>query len=790
MIVAGALTLKLVRDLLRMWPQVLAIALVMASGVATLVLSVGAYNSLEDTRRAYYERNLFGDIFASATRAPEWLGEQMRMIDGVAAVETRVEATALLDMPGLAEPATGRFISLPQAGRQSAVNRLTVRSGRLPLPLADDEAAVSEAFAEANGLRPGDVFTAILDGHRRALTVVGTVLGPEFVYALGPGQIMPDPRRYGIVFMAHDALAAAFDLEGAFSGVALRLRREASRERVSDAVDLLLAPYGGTGAYGRDDHPSNAFLDAELMQMRTMSRVLPPIFLLVAAFLVNMTMSRLIALERTEIGLLKALGYGTVAVAAHYLKFVAAIALVGVVIGAAAGTWLGVGLTRLYGEFFNFPFLVFHKGTDIYAIAALVTLAAAIAGALAAVLRVVGLAPAVAMSPPAPTQYRRRVLGAPRWLRLPQIVAMTVRHLTRFPLRTATSVLGVALSLAILLGSMWSFGSVDYFIDVTFFRAERQDATITFSDDRPFAALFSARRLPGVLRAEPFRAVPAKLRRGHVERRISIVGTPPGADLSRVLDEDLAAVAMPGTGIALSSALATILGARIGDLVEVELVTRDGRTEMLPVSDIITGYLGLGAYMDLAALNRLMREGPVISGVQVAMDDAARPALFSTLKEMPAASAIALRAATLSKFEETVAHNITIMVTVYVGLAVIISLGVVYNFARVSLSERARELASLRVLGFTRGEVARILLAEIGAVVVLALPLGWVMGYALAWATVSGFESELYRMPLIMGRSVYAVSSLIVVGAAVLASLLVWRRIDRLDLIEVLKTRE
>lgn len=781
---------KLLRDLVRLWPQALAIALVMAAGVATLVLSVGSFRSLEETRTAYYERNLFGDVFASATRAPEWLEAEFRLIEGVAAVETRIEALALLDLPQMAEPATGLFVSLPKAGRQSAVDRLTVRSGRLPDPTADDEAAVSEAFAKAHGFAPGDTFAAILDGHRRTLTIVGTVLAPEFVYARGPGAIMPDPRSYGIVFMAHEALAAAFDLDGAFSAVALRLRRDASEADVIDAVDTLLRPYGGTGAYGRKDHPSDSFLDAELEQLRTLSRVLPPIFLLVAAFLVNMTMSRLVALEREQIGLLKALGYATHQIAGHYLLFVAAIAMVGVAIGAVAGTLLGVGLTRLYGAFFNFPFLVFAHATDIYAIAGLVTVAAALAGAFVAVMRVVRLAPAVAMSPPAPTRYRTRLVGSWGRLHPPQPVMMVARHLTRFPLRTLTSVLGVALSLAVLLGSMWSFGAIAHVVDVTFFRAERQDATIEFADERPYAALFAARELPGVLRAEPYRSIAAKLRHGPVERRVGIIARPPEADLSRVLDGALRPVAMPSVGIALSDALAKILGARVGDMVEVELLTRDGRTALLPVSDIITGYLGLGAYMDLAAANHLMREGPVISGVTVAIDAAERPALFAALKETPVASAIVLRSVTLNKFQETVAQNITIMVAVYVGLAAVIAFGVVYNFARVSLSERARELASLRVLGFTRGEVSAILLGELAVVVALALPLGWALGYGLAYATVAGFDSELYRMPLIMKPAVFAIASLVVMGAAGAAALLVRARIDRLDLVEVLKTRE
>jgi len=787
--VIRALDRKLLRDLVRLWPQGLAIALVMGAGEATINIAVGAYRTLEETRTPYYERNLFGHVFAEVTRAPDELADRIRAIDGVAAVETRVQEVALLDLPGLDEPATGFLVSLPE--RELSVNRVSLRTGRLPEPSERDAVSVSEAFAEARGFRPGDTFGAIVNGRKRSLTIVGVLLSPEFVYAMGPGQFMPDPTRFGIVYMAEEPLEAAFDLEGAFSSLSVRLRRDASEEDVIDRIDDLLAPYGGTGAYGRSDHPSDSFLDAELQSLAALARVMPGIFLLVAAFLVNMTMSRLIALEREQIGLMKALGYGTVEVAAHYLKFVAAIALVGVLIGALAGTWMGVELTELYGDFFNFPFLVFHRGTDIYAVAALVTVAAAVAGALVAVLRVARLAPAVAMAPPAPARYRAGVFSrAMLALRPPQMLVMVTRHLTRFRFRTATSVLGVALAVGVLLGSLWSFGSIAHVIDVTFFQSERQDATINFTGEEPFSAVFDAERLPGVMRAEPFRTVNAKVRLGPVERRVGIVARPAGATLSRVLDENLEPVTMPAQGIVLSSALAQILGARNGVSVEVELLERGGRVVELPVAEIITGYLGLGAYMDLAAANRLMREGPAVSGVAVSFDEAERDALFAQLKETPVASAVVLRETTLAKFRDTIATNIRIMVSVYVALAVIIAFGVVYNFARISLSERGRELASLRVLGFSKAEVSLVLMAEIAIVVLLAQPVGWLIGYGIAWLTIAGFDTELYRIPLIMGPQVYAAATLVVVAAAAVAALLVRRRVDRLDMIEVLKTRE
>jgi putative ABC transport system permease protein len=786
----SALHRKLLRDLVRLWPQALAIALVMAAGASTLILGVGAHESLAETRAAYYERNRFADVFADLTRAPKVFEDEIARIPGVAAVETRIAKIALLDLPDVAEPAAAMFVSIPDF-REQRLNLLHLRSGRLPLPDDEDEVVVSEPFAKAHNFGIGAQFQAILNGRKRALRIVGTALSPEFIYTLGPYDLMPDDRRFGIVWMREKALAAAYDLTGAFSSVNLKLTRAASEPAVIERLDALLTRYGGLGAYGRRDQTSHAFLDAELKQLQAISRILPPIFLLVAAFLVNMTLSRLIMLEREQIGLLKALGYRSTAVGLHYLEFALAIAYVGIMIGLAAGTWLGFGLTRLYAEFYRFPFLVFRIDTAVYVIAAGVTLAAAGVGALKAVRDVVGLPPAVAMSPPAPVIYRRLLPEALyAFLKIPQSLIMVARHLLRWPLRSVSSVLGIALAVSVLVGSLWVFGATEFMIDVTYHRTDRQDATISFVHERPLSAFFEVTELPGVMAAEPYRAVPVRIRYGHVERRITITGKPSDTDLSRVLGPGLVPVRLPESGIALSDALAKILGAKIGDLVEVELLERNRRIVHLPVTGIIEGYLGLTAYMALPAVNRLMREGPLISGVHLLYDTNSQDALFRRLKATPVANFIALQRASLRKFRETLAENLLFMVSIYVTLGMIIAFGVVYNFARISLSEQGRELASLRVLGFHKGEVSAILLIELAVLTLLAQPLGWAIGHGFAWAMVQGFESELYRVPLVVERSVYGWATVIVFASALVSALVVRRRIDRLDLIEVLKTRE
>ena len=781
---------KLVRDLARIWAQVLTIALVMACGVATIIIAVGAYRSLEETRSAFYDRSRFADVFASASHAPLGLRAALSAIPGVGSLELRVVKTVLLNIEGMIEPATAIAVSLPDSG-ESAVNRLYLRTGRLPDPLRGNEAAVLESFAAAHKFQTGDRFEANMNGRMRMLTISGIVLSPEYVYAIGPGDMVPDQRRFGVLFMPKSSLDSIFDLDGAFNDLAAKTLRHADRLAIFDRIDAILKPYGVVGAYGRDQQMSHMFLDSELSQLRGMSNFIPPIFLFVAAFLVNMILSRLITLEREQIGLLKALGYDEFAIAWHYAKLTIVIALIGSMIGAFAGNWAGWGLTRLYADFFSFPFLIFQQSLDLYAIAIGVTVAAALAGSAKAIWNVVQLPAAIAMQPAAPTQYRRLTAGGNRlfsWVS--QLTVMAFRHLVRWPMRSALTVIGVSFSVALLVTALFSNDSIEYMVDTVFFRTERQDATLVFGRGRSVSALSEIRAMPGVLRAEPFRSTTAILRNGQCERRLAISSAPPHADLARILDTDLNPVEPAEAGMLVTERVASILHLAIGDRIEVELTEKDHRTERVAVTGIVQSLVGLGVYMKPEALDRLMADGSSISGARISIDASKLRSLYRAVKQTPAVASIAIQSISRRKFRETIEQNIAYMMWVYTALSVIIAFGVIYNSARIQLSERARELASLRVLGFTNGEVFSVLLIELAVIVAAAQPLGWLLGVAFSWWVTQGFASDLFRVPFVIETSTFAIASLVVLAAASLSALIVRWRVQRLDLVRVLKTRE
>jgi putative ABC transport system permease protein len=785
-----ALNHKLVRDLWHIRSQVAAIALVVASGVSMYVLMLSAYASLGLTQATYYERQRFAHVFASLVRAPRALADDIAAIPGVRALDARIVVNVTLDLAGRMEPASGRVISWPETGRP-AVNDVFLVSGRLPEAGRDDEVLASETFALANRLVSGDTVGALINGRRRDLRIVGLVLSPEYIYTIRPGELVADDERFGVLWMGQRALGAAFQMEGAFNDVALLLAPDASQEAVMARLDQVLAPYGGLGAIPRAQQLSHFFLQNELNQLDSMGRIVPIVFLAVAAFLINVVLTRLVAVEREQVASLKALGYSNREVGLHYLKWGLVVATTGAVLGIAVGAWLGQGMTALYADFFHFPILEYRLPPAVIAEAVAVAFVAAIAGTLSAVRRVARLPPAEAMRPESPARYHVTWLeraGLRRWLSQPG--RMVVRHMTRRPGRAILSTVAIAVGGSLLVVGLFTLDSIEVMLDAQFYRAQRYDAVITFVEPLSAAASADVSRLPGVVRAEGFRGVPARMRAGPRDRYVSVLGVEEAGTLLQVLDGFDDVVRLPPEGLVISRKLGELLAVGAGDRVDLEVLEGARPVRQAVVSRLLDDYMGLNVYMDRDAVHRLMRESRVLSGAFLRIDDAAADALYRQLRQTPAVAGVAIKRTMLDNFRETLAQSVGLTRTIMIVFASIIAFGVVYNTARVALSERARELATLRVLGLTRAEIARILFGEWAVVTVVAQPLGMAIGTALAALVVRAFSTEVYRLPLIIAPRTYLFAMTTVVIAAVVSGLVVRRRLDHLDLIAVLKTRE
>jgi putative ABC transport system permease protein len=781
---------KIIRDIRHMKGQVLAITLVIVSGMAAYIMFICTIDSLTITRDSFYRDQKFADVFVSLKRAPESLKGKIEGIPGVSLVETRVCGYAKIEISGFDEPVTARIVSVPENGKP-LLNQLYIRRGSLPDPSKDDETLINETFAIAHGFEVGDRFAAIINGRKKELVIAGIALSPEFVLLMRPDATSPDFKRYGVLWMNRRALADSYNMDGAFNDVVLSLSHDARQNDVLAGLDEIVSPYGGLGAYARKDQISHRLLTGEFQQLKRSSEIFPTIFIFVAAFLLNVVMSRTITMQREQIAILKAFGYTNIAIGFHFAKLVILIIALGLIGGIAAGIWLGKILGDIYMAVYRFPHLIFTLYPQVVVEALIISVASALIGTLHSLWKAAKQPPAEAMRPEPPAPYRISFLERTiaRHL-LSQPTRIIIRNMGRKPIRTTLSVIGIAVACATMISSGFFKDSVNFIINVQFVRSQKEDMRITFVEPTSYRALYEIKRQPGVRHAEAFRRVPVRFVHGNRSYRTAIDGIEEGNRLYRLLDENLKDVAIPPAGIVLNDYLGKLLNVTVGDLLTVEFLEGSKQLRQVPVVATAKLFLGVMGYMDLTALNRLMREDRAISGMNLLTDSLYTRKIYRSLVDTPRVAGVVIRRNDIRNFYDIQARGMLFFTFIATLMACAIAFGVVYTSARIAFSERSWELSSLRVIGYTRGEISYILLGELGLITLIAIPLGFLVGYWLCAYIAHSLASDLFRVPLNIEMKTYAVAAAVVLASASVSGLIVRRRLDTLDLVEVLKTRE
>ena len=785
-----ALHRKLLRDLRRMWSQAVTIALVVASGTGGFLTTLSAVDSLALARDRFYADGRFADVFATVKRAPSRLTDALLATPGVADVQPTLEHMVRVQLPQVPDPVVGQMIGIDRRQPQR-MNRLTVTAGRMIEPARTDgaiEVLVSEGFAQARALKPGDRLQALINGRQRPLVVAGTALSPEFIFAGLWG--MPDLRGFGVFWLDYDTLAAAYDMQGAFNQVAIKLAPGASEPAVLDAVSRLLAPYGGRQANGRDQQSSHAMLDNEITEQRVLGTVLPVIFLGVAAFLLNMVIQRQVATQREQIAALKALGYSDGAIARHYLTMVLLIVLMGFALGVLVGDRLGTGLTSLYAEFFHFPTFEHRLAPWLLATSAGIAVLTAVAGTTHAILSATRLPPAQAMRPPAPARFRQGLMERMRLLRSSPALRMLIRNIERRPMRSLAAVAGIAAAVAIVVLGNFVRDAIDVVVDAQLTLGLRGDVTVWTTEPVDDGARRELARLPGVTAVESNRFVAVTFVNGHRRERGMIRGYAARPELYRIIDADGRETLLDGRGLVLTDRLADKLGVVPGDRVRIEVLEGHARTLELPVGATVREMMGLNAYIDRRELTRLLGDNDVSTGFVLAVERGRVASVLDATQAMPRTAGAWSKQTMLRNMEEVSARNVRLMSTIMTIFATVIAIGVVYNNARITLAERMWELASLRVLGFTRAEVSVLLLGELALFIAIALPLGMALGWGLTHLVTELLKSDQFYFPVVIRPRTYAWAALCVLLAGIASAWVVRRRVDRLDMVSALKTRE
>jgi putative ABC transport system permease protein len=781
---------KLLRDLKRLKGQAAAVSLVMACGLAMLIMARSLIHSLESTRSEYYQTNHFADVFASLKRAPNYLIDRIRDLPGVATAQTDLAVPVTLDLPGVDEPAGGQVRSLPDFG-DPELNRLFLRRGRWLAAGSRGEVLVGEAFAEANHLDPGDTVPILLNGRRQDFRIAGIVLSPEYIFESRPGAALPDSRTYGIFWMPYKEVATAWDLYGAFNHVALTLAPGANERDVIAGLDSLLRPYGGFGSYGRADHPSHIRVTDEIRVLTILSIGFPIIFLSVAAFMTNAVLTRLLSLQREQIAILKAFGFTNRQIVVHYLKFAFVMVAGGVLLGLAGGIVLGRQMVIMYRLFYRFPDLHFRLDPVALAAALGVGLTAVTLGVIGTVRQAAKLPPAEAMRPEPPVSFRPAFIERLGVARLfSHSFRIAVRNLERRPMQALFTVAGLALATALLiLPNTFKAGIADI-LDFKWDLVQRQDVNLGLVEPSSARIAHELAQLPGVVSLEPSRSAAVRISFAGRSRQIALRSLIPGGRHSRAVDRFGHEISPPDHGIIVSAKLADVLGAKVGDTLTLEALEGRRRVLEVPLAATAEDFTGIAAYMELHAINRFLGEGDVINGASIGLDMSKRADFLAALKQIPRVSSVVIKDSLRRSFRETTAKSMGLIQTIYLTFGVIVAFGVIYNNVRISLAERARELATLRVIGMTQREVGAVLVVELVILSVLAVPAGLLLGTGLTTVIVGAVNTETIRLPLVFTSYTYAFAVGTVTLAATLSTLVVLRKLKHLDLIASLKAPE
>jgi putative ABC transport system permease protein len=764
------------------------IALLVGCGIASFVAAVAAAASVQASRDAFYNEAHFADIFARLKRAPRPVLDRLRQLPGVATVTGRVVGDYRIVIDGSDEPVLAHFVSLSWP-EEAQLNQTRIQSGRQVEPGRSDEVVLSATFAEMWNLIPGSSVTAILAGRRAKLKVVGIAVSPEFVWAAEPRTGLPDPWHFGIAWMDEDALANSVGLVGAFNDAAIQLAVGADERETIERVDGILEPYGGLGAVGRADQPSSKLVDQKIGQLERTARTLPIIFLGVAGFLLHVLLSRIVGTQREQIATLKALGYRTRELTTHYLQFALVICASGVILGWGLGELGAKSILSVYARYFRFPSYLFRFEAWSIVAATCVAVAAGLGGAFSAVRKAVAIPPAEAMRPEAPPNYRRTPLEH-IYVFLRPVVRMVLRDAQRRPGRLLLSAASIALATAIVVAGRVMGDSMDEVLRLQYEVSHREAITVVLDDSHPWQAVRDAAHIPGVRYAEGERQVPVRLRASQRNRTTAILGIDRGMDLHRVLGADHRPLELPASGLSLSRPLGESLRVRAGDEIEVEVLESERRKVRLPVAALVDDFLGIAAYMDATELAHLMGESPRANVILLAVDRDDIDDVTHRLGALPAVASISRPSVDRGLVRAEEGDVLVVMQVILAMFATAIAVGVVYNNARIAFELRSRDLATMRILGFTRGELAFVLLGEQAIQVVLGIGPGLYLGRVIGGLSLASIDRELLRIPVSITPASYVGGACVVTLAALMSALIVRVQSDRLDLVAVLKARD
>lgn len=794
------LFLKLVRDFWQRRGTILALVMILAVGVCNYIGMSGVYLDLNNARINYYQQYNLADFTLNLKRAPTNSVHPLIELPNILRLRPRITLDAMVQLPSksyknFAKLIPGTIMSLPVPERNMINNVRKVSGTWFSSPYAR-EIMVDQQFATARHLKVGDRINVRLPDKEHSLLLVGTVTSPEYVAILAPGSIVSDSGGYAIMYMPFNYFQQCADLNGSFNQL-LGMVRNKSSTAIQNTMDLLahkLDNYGVLLKTPQSEQISVKMINDELTNVKKVTLILPTMFFLVAILILNVMVTRLIAQQRNLIGTLKALGYGNFAIFRHYLAFAFMIGAIGGALGILFGYALEMLLLAGYRMYFAIPnmhisphFVVFINGLILSIISALI-------GALISVRKTVKLAPTEAMRPPRPKKGHKIIFEKvfPKtWRKFSFRKKLVFRSILRNKVRSTVTVVASILATALVFSAFEFVDAMYYMLDFSFDTVQHQSYTIAFRDPLGKDIIRTVETIPQVKYLESQLTVPAKLQFGPHQLDMNIIGLPKNNKLYTPVDKNGQKIKVPQTGLVINEALAKKLHVKSGDSIMVRPLLGERKTIRVKIAKIIKTYLGTQAYMNQHLLSRLLGNSYLVNSLLITLHNGANSQQFMhAVHKFGSVINIESRIATKKNLVDKFDKSMIFTATIIILFAGVIAMGAILNTALISLSERERDVAGLRLLGFSAPQTAKIFFDESMILNCIGIFLGVCLGIYFAYYISIAFSTDLFRMPIVINTKQIVKTCLIMLIFVLTAQTIVYLVIRRLKWFSVLNTNE
>lgn len=763
------------------------LSLVTAVGIASLVMSRSGYLSLQQSKEESYRKLNFADLSIPLVRIPRSAMTILENHPNIQLAECRVSDNGQVLIPKENQVIHARFHSLERSNK--SINATKLMEGQFPRLQALNDALVSDAFAQAWKISPGEQVHVLLRGRKLRLRIAGIVRSPEYVYQAGSATSIPEDRLFSVWWLHPQLLSNLSQMQSSCNEVLLILKNPNTEKDFENFLEQKLKPFGYTFFVPRKRQISNYFIESELQQLRGMAIFIPLIFLSITLFLLNITMARVILTQRESLGTLCAFGFTRVALIVQTVVFGVLCLVPGLLLGLLAGHWLSKEIFRIYLLFYRFPEAHFQFDIQSTILSALLCLATGVAGSIFALGHLLRKTPAEILHPRPPEQTRRLPFENSRFFqKLDLGTRMSLRNLMRRPFQTLVTTAGLSISLALLLFAQFQRTAITRLIEQQFEETQKQTHTINLTRSLPHSVLPSLRHhLPSGL-LEGHTQLPVVLQFKGATRELELVLTHQEQILrsEKLPEQNLRST----TGVKISKSLADALDIKQGD--RIKITTREVFPQqiMLQVTDFNENLMGYTAQMTRNDFQELTKQTTYFNLILYRGTTRTELNSEDLISRFPQISSVLSKSFAKKTFAKTVSENIGTFQFYMIIFSLIIALGVLYNNSRIQFAERLAELSLLRAVGFSVREISSLFWKDYLILVFISIAPGLWLGRILVRWIIRSMETEMFRIPIFFSKEMDIAAVLYLFLGVLCAILFIQPSLRKIPFIVALKERE